>query len=192
MWPWGHLAVGYLSYVAWLRVRGASTRTQTGVTVAAVGVGSQFPDIIDKPLAWTVPLLPSGRSLAHSLIIATVVIAVTYRISQTYDYEDTAIAFGVGYVSHSLSDLGPTVVWGLLRGDVSQLEWTTYLLWPLLSSPPYPLDSSFQEHIVAFQPDAYVVFQFALAGVALAVWKQSGEPGLSAARTVVHRFTTRE
>jgi hypothetical protein len=190
MWPWGHLAVGYLCYIAWLRVRGASNRTQTGATLVAVAFGSQFPDIIDKPLAWTVPLLPSGRSLAHSLIIATIVIAIVYRVSQEYGHEDAAIAFGIGYVAHTVSDLGPTVIWGLLQGDISQLEWTSYLLWPVLASPPYPLDSSFQEHIVALQLDSYVVFQFCLVGVALAVWTVSGVPGLRAARSFVHRLTT--
>jgi hypothetical protein len=58
MWPWGHLAVGYLCYVAYLKLY--DNDRQTLYPVLAVGFGSQFPDFIDKPLAWSVLVLPSG------------------------------------------------------------------------------------------------------------------------------------
>lgn len=168
MWPWGHLAVGYLCYVAFVRLRGKGR--QTPLALFAVGVGSQFPDIVDKPLAWSFAVLPSGRSLAHSLITASVIIGVAYLIGRRLGREEPAVAFGVGYLSHSLSDLGPDVILGLLRGDAEQLRWTTYLVWPLLPSPPYPHDGSFIEHLVAFDFGPYVIVQFALVGVALLVW----------------------
>ncbi|WP_137284576.1 metal-dependent hydrolase [Halorussus salinisoli] len=180
MWPWGHLAVGYLCYVALLEVRDAGK--QTLLTLFAVGFGSQFPDLIDKPLAWSMAVLPSGRSFAHSLITATLIIGIAYQIGRRLRREEAAIAFGVGYLSHSLVDLGPTVVFGLLKGDVSQMEWTTYLLWPLLPSPPYPNDSSFYEHFVELTLDPYMVAQFVLLGVAIAVWIATGMPGVTEVR----------
>jgi hypothetical protein len=185
MWPWGHLAVGYLCFVLYTQYSDRSA--QTTFTVAAVAIGSQFPDVVDKPLAWTFAVLPSGRSFAHSLLTAGIIILVVYRMSRRWHREDTAVAFAIGYVTHSLADLGPDVVWGLLRGDVSQLEWTTYLFWPLLEVPPYQTDSSFIAHFAAFAVDPYVLFQFGLAGVALAVWVGSGTPGLRAVSRLVGR-----
>ena len=56
MWPWGHLAVAYLCYVLSIKLRGDGE--QTLLTLVAVAVGSQFPDLIDKPFAWSVAILP--------------------------------------------------------------------------------------------------------------------------------------
>ena len=172
MWPWGHLAVAYLCYVALLELRGAGE--QTPPALLAVAVGSQFPDLVDKPLAWTFAILPSGRSFAHSLITAAAVLAIGYRVGRRLDREVIVVAFGVGYLSHTLTDLGPDVIVGLLQGDLSQLRWTTYLLWPLLPSPPYPNDSSFLAHFADFALEPYVAAQFALVGVAVVVWVRSG------------------
>ena len=60
MLPWGHLAVGYLAYSLAVRVR--SGGPPAGLAVAALAVGTQFPDLIDKPLVSWVSVLPSGRS----------------------------------------------------------------------------------------------------------------------------------
>lgn len=190
MWPWGHLAVGYLCYVALLEFRDAGR--QTLFTLLAVAFGTQFPDLIDKPLAWTLAVLPSGRSFAHSLITAILIISVVTYVGRRLRHEETAIAFGVGYISHSLVDLGPSVIFGLLKGDWSQLEWTTYLLWPLLPSPPYPNDSSFYEHIVKLTVDPYLIAQFVLCAMAIAVWICSGMPGVTTVRRGVHDRLRRE
>ena len=186
MWPWGHLAVGYLCYVAVLRMRARGE--QTLFTLSAVAIGTQFPDLIDKPLAWSVSVLPSGRSLTHSLLTATVLIVLGYWLGQRVDRTDEAVAFAVGYLSHSFTDLGPEVVVGLVQGDMRQLEWTTYLLWPLLASPPYEQDHSFLEHFVAFEFDAYAIAQFVLFGLAITVWLATGAPGLLELR---HRLQQR-
>lgn len=176
MWPWGHLAVGYLGYVGWARYRGVS---QEPLAVVAVAVGTQFPDLIDKPLAWTVPVLPSGRSLAHSALTASLILFTIHRVSKRFNRQRSATAFAIGYLTHIFSDLGPQTITGLLTGDVSQLQWTTYLLWPILPAPPYPNDSSFAEHLTAFALDPFVAAQFGLATVAAAVWIYSGTPGLA-------------
>ncbi|MBX0296668.1 metal-dependent hydrolase [Haloarcula nitratireducens] len=176
MWPWGHLAVGYFCYLAIVRL--GARRGLTAATLLAVAFGTQFPDLVDKPLAWSVPILPSGRSLAHSLVVAAVLLTVLYWISRVYEREEIVLAFAVGYVAHSLSDLGPGTVLGLLQGDLSQLTWTTYLVWPLLAPPPYPNDSSFISHFVAFAFEPYVVFQSLLFVAAFGHWILKGQPGL--------------
>lgn len=174
MWPWGHLAVGYLCYIGVLRIRG---REQTSRSLLAMALGTQLPDVVDKPLAWTFGVLPSGRSFAHSVLVATVAITFVYLIAKRRNRDETAIAFSIAYISHILVDIGPTVVWGLVHGDWSQLKWTTYLLWPVLSAPPYPHDESFAQHLTGFVLDPYIMIQLGLFGIAIAVWIQTNAPG---------------
>jgi hypothetical protein len=183
MWPWGHLGVAYLVYRAYLTyvVPRDQRRLAAGVVIAVV-VGSQFPDLIDKPLAWTFAVLPSGRSLAHSLLTLAVVGWIVVRLADTYGDRAYGVAFVVGAVSHSLSDLGPGVVVGLLQGDLSQLAWTTYLLWPVLASPPYPSDNSFISHFADFVLTPYVAAQFLLFAVAVGLWLRDGRPGYNTVR----------
>lgn len=175
MWPWGHLAVAYLCYVRYTRLR--RDAQQTAATLAAVAVGSQLPDLIDKTFAWTVPLLPSGRSFGHSLFGIALLVAVVYKITLRYRRTALAPAFAIGMLSHSLADLGPSTIGGLLTGNLAQLQWTTYLFWPLLAPPPYSNDESFLYHVLALEPNPYMLVQFALVGIAAAVWVASGAPG---------------
>lgn len=189
MWPWGHLAVAYLAYVAALRWREDDEQTLT--TLLAVAFGSQFPDLIDKPFAWSFSILPSGRSFAHSLLTATVVIWVCWWLGRRLHYENSVIAFAIGYVVHSLTDLGPDVVFGLLQGDLTQVTWTTYLLWPILPAPPYPNDSSFMEHFVGIALDPYMLTQLALFGIAIIVWIRSGMPGVTEAYRRIQSHSNR-
>jgi len=175
MWPWGHLAVGYLVYVVWARRNATPQRSRTLLVVA---FATQLPDLIDKPLAWTLSVLPSGRSLGHSLFTATILVAVVYYLVRRDNRADVAPAFAIGYLSHCLSDLGPDVVAGVLTGDASQLRWATYLLWPLYPPPPYPHDTSFVSQFATFTLDPYGLFQFLLVALALAVWVRSGMPGV--------------
>ncbi|WP_254535867.1 metal-dependent hydrolase [Halomarina litorea] len=168
MWPWGHAAFGYLLYRALLSARGS---TPTGLPVLALGVGTQFPDLVDKPLAWSFALLPSGRSLAHSLLTAALVIGVGGAVARRYDRRDVAAAFGVGYLSHLLGD----ALLPLVRLDVVFLR---FLAWPLVPPPPYERDSSFAEHLVSLEVTPFFAFGLALTALAVALWVRDGLPGL--------------
>jgi membrane-bound metal-dependent hydrolase YbcI (DUF457 family) len=156
--------------------------------VFAVVVGSQLPDLVDKPLAWTFEVLPSGRSLMHSLFAVVAVVTLTYWVSQRFQREEITAWLGLGMVSHSFVDLGPDVMIGLLQGHWGQLQWTTYLLWPLLAAPPYPNDDSFMQHFLALALDQYVLLQFGLFAVAAVVWFRSDAPGY---RFIQHQIRTR-
>jgi len=67
MWPWGHLAVSYVAYSAFERLRGAGAPSQRNAFVLAVV--TQVPDLVDKPLAWQFDVMKRGVSIAHSLLV---------------------------------------------------------------------------------------------------------------------------
>ena len=48
MWPWEHLTIGYLAYSLLSRL--AWRRPPTVGTAITVAFGTQFPDLVDKPL----------------------------------------------------------------------------------------------------------------------------------------------
>ncbi|WP_336338197.1 metal-dependent hydrolase [Haloarcula brevis] len=182
MWPWGHLAVAYLVYVGY--ARSDPSRRQTAGTLTALAVGSQFPDLIDKPLAWTLGVLPSGRSLAHSLFTLLLLAVVLHRVAAWYRRTDLSVAFTLGAFEHTLTDMSPTAVAGLLGGDLTQVQWLRFLVWPLRPPPPYANDTSFVEQFASLSVEPYVLFQFGLFGLAVAVWLVQGAPGL---RSVTRR-----
>jgi hypothetical protein len=184
MWPWGHLGVAYLLYS--LYSRGRFGRAPRPEPVVAVIVGSQFADLIDKPLAWWVGVLPSGRSLAHSLLFAAVLIVVVYAAGVALGRLETATAFVIAHLSHLLADVPPR----FFLGYPFDAE---FLLWPLLSQP------AFDYHERVFEPPAVVelvvtpftdpvvfaALEVVLLGLALALWYVDGRPGL---RYVRFRF----
>lgn len=174
MWPWGHLAVGYLLYAAYARqLRGRVPRAESVLVLAFV---TQLPDLIDKPLAWTVPLLPSGRSFAHSVFVFAVVVAAAAVIARRVDQSAVVAPFAVGYASHLAADSLYPVLAGEF-GDVS------FLLWPILS-----VTGDSATGILAFflelQVTTSVVFEFTLVAAALAAWIQDGTPGWEYVSTV--------
>ena len=186
MWPWGHAAVAYLCYLVF--VRATDRLRETPAALAAVLVGSQFPDLVDKPLAWSFAVLPSGRSLTHSLITAALVLSVLYWLAGGPERRNAVAAFGLGWITHSLSDLGADTVVGLLLGDTSQLRWTTYLVWPLLPPPPYESDDSLIAHLQAFELSGSVRLQIGLFGLAVVFWVVKSALGAYAARTWLERI----
>lgn len=161
MWPWAHAAVGYLLYTAYAHRRQLPLR---GLPILATAFGTQAPDLLDKPLAWTVAILPAGRSLGHSLLFAVPVAVLCWSVvAGRFGRPAVALGAAVGYVSHLVAD-GLGAVLAGRWGDLS------YLAWPLLPLPEYELDPSFAAHFLAFEFDGLTLFGFALTGVAAAVW----------------------
>lgn len=68
MWPWGHLAVGYLLYSAAVRLR--TGRPPRAAAVVLLLAGTQLPDVVDKPLAWVYHVVPQGYAVGHSVFVA--------------------------------------------------------------------------------------------------------------------------
>lgn len=128
MLPWTHAAFGYLLL---LLVAGVLGRRLSRAELIAVIVGTQLPDVVDKPLAWWFGVLPSGRSLAHSLLVAVPLSAVVLAYAWHRSHPEVGFAFGLGYASHLFGDTYLAVLYW-------RPEEFTFLLWPLL--PAYPYD----------------------------------------------------
>lgn len=175
MWPWGHLAVGYLAYslVAHLRDR----RPPSPPAAVAVALASQLPDLVDKPLAWTFDVIPSGRSLAHSLPIALIVVTVVGIALHRRGHADAGVAFGVGYLTHLFGDaLNPA-----LGGDLSGLA---FLAWPLVPAVEEEPGAGFAFYLAEFALDPAVTVQFVLGLAVVVLWLADGAPGLGAVAAI--------
>lgn len=172
MWPWGHLALAYLVYSLYSHV-GRGHRP-TAATALVVAVGSQFPDLVDKPLAWTLSVLPSGRSLAHSLLVLVPLVALLYSVTRVRgeNEEPLVVAFGVGAIAHTFAD----ALYSLVALEFRQAG---FMLWPAVAPLEYEVEQSFLAHfaLVDLSPELY--FEFLLVAVALVVWRADGYPGLA-------------
>lgn len=181
MWPWGHLAVGYLIYTALSRWR--FDEPPSGAATLAVAFGTQFPDLVDKPLAWTFQILPSGRSLAHSLFTVAIVCVLVHMYARRHGRARLAVAFAVGYITHPFADaLSP-----LLAGEYAYVR---YLGWPLLDQPVYDTSRGFVAHFAEVEPTPLMLVGAFLAAFALFVWVRDGRPGLAQLRGWLRSWRT--
>ena len=174
MWPWTHLALSYLLVSLSWRLRG--NRVDWRV-VLALGVGSQFPDLVDKPLAWYFGVIPAGRSLTHSALTATTVSVVVLAVAAQRSRFESGLAFGVAYGGHLLGDALPK----LLGGEYESL---TFLLWPLLPLPTYEGAEPVMENLgdVVAAPVPYLLASPVRAAILLLValvWCADGFPGVA-------------
>jgi len=169
MWPWGHAAVGYLVYSIGVRLDG---RRVSGLAVIALAVGTQFPDLIDKPLGWTFGVLPGGRTLAHSLLTVAVVAAIAGTLARRVQRQRVTAAFLCGYVSHLFAD----GLYSLVEGEYANLS---YLLWPIFPAPEPEIAKSFLAHFANLTVDPFFAFEGLLVCLAAIVWVRDGYPGVS-------------
>lgn len=177
MYPWVHLAFGYLAYSAY--THGVRWRRPTGREAVAVAFGAVFPDLLDKPLAWPLGVAPSGRAYFHSLLVAAGVVGAAYLVSRAR----WVAVFGFGYASHIVGD----AVRPWLSGDAYGLG---FVFWPATSLPtgltPYTESAAafFREFEAALSgsPSRFVVLQAAALLVVILVWVVDGAPGVGVVR----------
>jgi hypothetical protein len=181
MWPWEHAAVGYIcASLAW---RWIARRPPGDAPVLVLLFGTQFPDIVDKPLAWGVVILPSGQSLAHSLLFALPTVLVAGVVGVASGRRNLPVSFAVGYLTHVAGD----ILYPVATGDPLALGFVFY---PLTEPAPYPSGAFFGRvadlftEFVSFlgtpTGTAYLVAELGLVGVALALWTADGTPLLDA------------
>lgn len=176
MWPLGHAAVGYLLYSFSTRARfdGRPTTLPTVVLLVA----TQIPDLLDKPLAWYGGVLPTGRSLGHSLLVLVPLCATVYWLARRRRRAELGIAFGLGAISHTLVDSVPAL-WSETGAG--------YLLYPVVPVEPYKEGApSIAELLAGSVGDPWFLLEFVLAAAALVAWHRDGRPGFGrVSRTIL-------
>ena len=169
MLPWGHLALGYLLYSGLSRVWRHHSPPATGTV--ALAVGTQFPDLVDKPLAWWFGVLPDGRSLGHSLLVGVVVLLALRQVAKASGRGREWVAFALGYLSHLFGDtLSP-----LVQLDLRELG---FLGWPLVPAVADDHTGGIVAHFANLDVGVPFWAEFGLALLALGVWYREGAPGL--------------
>lgn len=179
MWPWEHVAFGYLLYSAGSRLAGREPpgdRTALAVALAAV-----LPDLVDKPLSWSLGLFPAGYSVAHSALVAPWVLLGAGLLARRHGSPRVGAAFAVGYCSHLAGDvLYPAVEGGGPAFGV--------VLWPLVEAPAYGtrlglvgrtlryLDA-YAGTLAALEPGPLLAFEAGLLGAVACLWLLDGLPG---------------
>lgn len=131
MYPVAHAIVALLPTVGYVLLRDG--RLPSLRFVGVVIVGSQFPDLIDKPLAHQFGLIPSGRVFMHSLPIALPVLVVVGLYGWLTERPRLGWAFVVAYLSHLLADNYRAFV-----GSTPQLP--SDLLWPFAAPIARPIE----------------------------------------------------
>jgi len=183
MWPLGHLALGYLLFTLGARLE--TGKPPGELAVLTLAVGTQLPDLIDKPGAYWFGLFAEGRALGHSLFFLVALCAVVGYLGVAYDRRQSAGAFAIGALSHPLADALPVLV----KGRFGELS---FALWPVLASPNYPT-RSFGPHVAHWstqlheltllgfltQWQSFFVIQLWLTVLAAVVWVGDGRPGLA-------------
>ncbi|WP_265110612.1 metal-dependent hydrolase [Halosolutus halophilus] len=173
MLPLGHLAVAYLCYSLATRLRALSP--PTAVPVLLVLGGSLFPDLVDKPLAWSLGLLPSGRSLGHSLLFLVPLAIGLSLLARRYGRGEYGIAFAIGAITHSLLDITP-----LLWDPTASVP---FLFWPLIAVPIPPVLAAAHPPLGLF----YRLSEVGFASLAVVRWRWDGSPGLEPLRAAIER-----
>ncbi|MFC7248520.1 metal-dependent hydrolase [Halomicroarcula sp. GCM10025324] len=132
MLPHGHLAVGYLLFSGYARA--TRRRRPEFREIAFVMLGTQLPDLFDKPLALLGGGFAGGRTVGHSMIFAVpFVLAVGVLIHGRTEAWGPAVAFAVGYVCHPFVDASLFLLQGTVAKDFLEVS---FVVWPLTIPGP--------------------------------------------------------
>ncbi|WP_336328813.1 metal-dependent hydrolase [Halovenus sp. HT40] len=105
-------------------------RFTDGLILFVALFASLFPDLVDKPLAWTLGVIPSGRMFAHSLVVASVIIVCVMIVTYQNQQSKYGVVFTWGYVSHLIGDFYHVFSKGL------DYYYFPNMLWPIMEPSP--------------------------------------------------------
>lgn len=181
MWPWGHLAFGYLLYSPLVRLwRG---RPPTGGATLALGVAALFPDLLDKGLSWWLGLFPQGYSVGHSVFVAVPLGLLAVLAARARGRVAVGVAVAVGYWSHLVGDV-------LFALALREPHAFARVLWPLVTLPPYATEFAGTDRLLYYlarwltylrtveDPTAIAIYVAPLV-LALLLWLVDGAPVLA-------------
>lgn len=186
MWPWGHLAVGYVAFSAFVRL-GLRSRPSDR-SVFALAVATQLPDLVDKPLAWQFGVLSNGIGVAHSLLVG-VPVALALGVALRFKgHPELGAGVAIGYGSHVLGDL-------LFAALFSRPPILPSFLWPVYTTPvaaapglgtkTWQLLLASQALLGSEMGRTYFLLETLLLGGTVALWVLDGKPGWALVRTFV-------
>lgn len=180
MWPWEHAIVGYLAYSVFchLYYRAAPGSSEALV----VGFASVLPDVIDKPLAWSIGLFDTGYALGHSLFFSLPLVVGLGVLSRSGGHPRVGVAFAVGYLLHPVGDL---VQLSASNGGVPY----ELMLWPLATFEPGGYTRGFAGNFlylfgryvadfVGGDLSTYMWLQLGIMGLTILLWLYDGAPVL--------------
>lgn len=184
MFPWEHAAVAYLWYAGYARWHGDAPPAGWGILV--VLFASQFPDLIDKPLAWQLSLLASGRSLAHSVFVAVPLAYVGIAVARRADRMPLGVVGAIGFLSHLATDAVPlspsedlnsaVVLWPLVTSDSSSSAAGSSTAGAVGRASETLLDA--YPSLSAGEPTLEAGIRLGIVGLAGVVWLADGRPGV--------------
>lgn len=173
MLPIKHFIVAGIPLVAYTLLR--DRQLPTPRVTALIFVGSQLPDLVDKPLAHQFGLLPSGRVGMHSLPIAVPLLALgmyygwrTARLRLTGVFAAAHLVHLFGDNYKPLLDSPPTVssdlIWPLAKpitrpavphwagaDGINILLWTVFSI-AVLTFFGYVVLTDIRDHLVENEP----------------------------------------
>lgn len=130
MEPINHVLLALLPVFAYSLLR--YRRLTTGSMALVVVFAALFPDLVDKPLAWWLGVIPSGRMLAHSVLVAIPIIIGVLLFTYRTNRLPYAVGFSWGYLSHIAADFYPIILQG------REYYWYPNLFWPYMDPNPDP------------------------------------------------------
>lgn len=170
--------MGYLCYSVAAR-RGWLPALDDAVLLAVL-FGTQLPDLVDKPLAWYIGVLASGRSLGHSLLFVVAVGALAFWACSRFDRPELALGLVVGALSHALVDTLP-VLWN------PDAIWE-FLFYPVLNEYTHSSETYTVLGLLrGSATDPYFLFEHLLFVAAVVRWHLEGAPGTGWLRSLRER-----
>lgn len=126
MSPLEHFLAGFVPVLVYFILRYRQLPS-VGV-VFVIFVGSQFPDLVDKPLSLA-NVIPWGRVFMHSLPFALPVAAVVLLYAVATDQQHLGVGFVFAYLLHIPGDWYGRLLSGEIPPDI---------LWPIMPIPAHP------------------------------------------------------
>jgi hypothetical protein len=178
MWPWEHAILGYLVYSIVCHLRYGEPPTSIGTSV--VFFASLLPDLIDKPLAWSVGLVETGYAIGHSVFFAVPLVVAVGVWAASAEQRRVGVAFGVGYLLHLPAD----IVFQMTGGSGVHLE---IVLWPIATFGEVEATNGFLweslRRIELFRADlfagdlsTYMWAQLVITVLVFCLWLYDGAP----------------